>query len=129
MRFILIKYGTTYLIEPQSYDIPSSVILFPHFCSFIISGGYGFVSFQTHKKRYGELTHRLAYMKAKNRRELPRGEQVSHLCHNAHCVKAEHLVLESPRKNNNRKRCLNSTVCSKNHNGPNCLLEFKIYPK
>ena len=71
----------------------------------------------------------LSLYKAKDWRELPRGKQVSHLCHNAHCVKAEHLVLESLWKNNNRKWCLNSTVCRRNLNGSNYLLEFKIYPK
>ena len=35
MRFILIIYGTIYLTGPQSYDISSSVILFPHFCSLL----------------------------------------------------------------------------------------------
>ena len=76
-----------------------------------------------------ERTHRLSFMLSKKllRHQLPRrsasGEplEVSHLCHNSICIKAEHLVLEPHSINMERMGCRIRQLCTRGHS-PFCLL-------
>lgn len=50
--------------------------------------------------------HRLSYIvNTQNFNILQRNMHISHLCHNTHCIKIEHLSYEPQRINNNRQRC------------------------
>lgn len=76
-------------------------------------------------------THRLAYMTSRNlSREEIANRPVSHLCGNARCVEATHLVLEGQATNNARKVCKSESLVTGNrrcfgHAGhPNCLFQF-----
>lgn len=76
-----------------------------------------------------ERTHRLSYMLSKKllRDQMPTisaaGEQldVSHLCHNPLCIKAEHLILEPHSVNMERMGCKIRQQCTRAH-FPLCIL-------
>ena len=52
-----------------------------------------------------ERVHRLAYMLHHKEWELPPDMHCSHLCHNSLCINVNHLILETPFVNGNRRQC------------------------
>ena len=55
--------------------------------------------------------HRLAYIVYSGILHLPRGHDVSHLCHNSLCVNFDHLSLEPHNINVGRCRCKRHHLC------------------
>jgi len=55
-------------------------------------------------------------------RPLPPSQEISHLCHNTHCLNTEHLNMESRRINSIRKNCKRHGVCSGHTGHPDCIL-------
>lgn len=60
--------------------------------------GYGIVSLTLFQKKRNFTAHRLHYMAANNRLDLPRNEYVCHTCDNPACINLEHLYLSTPVK-------------------------------
>ena len=66
--------------------------------------------------------HRVAYMAYTENVHLPKGCDVSHLCHRSLCVCFEHLSVEPRRINNSRKTCRKNRTCAGHGDYPDCLV-------
>lgn len=64
---------------------------------------------------------RLVLFLAINGSPIPIDRQSSHLCHNTACYNRDHLNLEPPELNNQRKRCMQQRHCTGHLNNPNCI--------
>jgi hypothetical protein len=73
-------------------------------------GGYAQVFVKGTPKK--PLAHMLAYfLEVDSEFDPSDGLEVSHLCHNALCIKAEHLIREEKKTNQRRKGCPGSFPC------------------
>lgn len=70
------------------------------------------------------LAHRVMYMCVMCVPAIPRGMDVSHLCHNTLCLRFDHLSLEPHSVNMERQRCLHVTpiLCLGHKEYPDCML-------
>lgn len=84
--------------------------------------GYKYVRMPNQRRKSRQYTHRLAYMYKHATNVLPRGLDVSHLCHSSLCVNPLHLALEPHHINNNRIHCANAGECLGHPQYKNCLL-------
>jgi hypothetical protein len=83
------------------------------------SGVYGVMKVKwpgcTAKRQYA---HRISFV-LNNLNEFPTynpEHHISHLCHNTKCINPEHLSHEDPTINRRRENCVETGVCSENHN-------------
>jgi len=86
---------------------------------FSVTKGNSRKAFGVEKGEQTYYLHQLAWYVAGN--EVPNDSSVvhlSHLCLDPRCFNVEHIVLESPKKNNSRKNC------GKIHTCPNCEHTF-----
>ena len=67
-----------------------------------------------------EYVHRLVYQCANHLNQLPEGLDVSHRCHNSHCVREDHLILEPHAVNLDRIQCELEGECMGTH-APHCI--------
>ena len=65
--------------------------------------------------------HRLAYMLHHKEWELPPDMHCSHLCHNSLCINVNHLILETPFVNGNRRQCARENICLGHDQAPPCI--------
>ena len=71
--------------------------------------------------------HRWAYMVGSDNLHPPKRDsynnklEVSHICHNTRCIRADHLSLESSFLNKDRRRCIRDGACKKTHL-PYCII-------
>ena len=84
--------------------------------------GYKYVKLPNQNKKSRQYTHRLAYMFKIGNFRLPRGLDVSHICHNSLCVNPAHLSSEPHHINNNRIQCVNEGRCFGHQQYKTCLL-------
>lgn len=63
--------------------------------------------------------------------DIDRNLDASHLCHNALCVNADHIIFEPHDLNNHRKVCVASQKCTTHElhgtTYPNCMLHLKLW--
>ena len=96
-------------------------------------GNYGVIYVKCKQFRGGDLgwklmrAHRLAYM-LHVKSELPPDMHCSHLCHNSLCINVNHLILETPFVNGNRRLCARENICLGHDQSPPCILFFKQIP-
>lgn len=69
-----------------------------------------------------ESTHKYSYMLHNKKFHFEDGEEVSHRCHQRHCVNPEHLSLESKEINRERNMCRHENVCQHHTGKLDCLL-------
>ncbi|MBV2113355.1 MAG: hypothetical protein KUF82_20580 [Candidatus Thiodiazotropha sp. (ex Ctena orbiculata)] len=89
--------------------------------------GYGAVKYKCPVTGQWKCTtaHRLSFMVAT--RHLDIGDKdVSHLCHNALCIRADHLSAEPHDLNCERVKCVNRGKCQGHGEYPLCLLHLKL---
>ena len=53
--------------------------------------------------------------------ELPPDMHCSHLCHNSLCINVNHLILETPFVNGNRRQCARENICLGHDQAPPCI--------
>ena len=77
------------------------------------SGNYGVMNVKLSRSSQWRciVVHRVSYMVNHNTVSLSTDLDVSHLCHNSLCIKAEHLSLEPHHINNNRQYCKSKQQC------------------
>ena len=96
-----------------------------HMCQYTTSKDDGYVSLHVAMKHGKQIrppaTHVSLRAVGRLNRELNKGEQASHLCHQRTCINPQHIVLEGVKYNNSRKGCLGPSVafecckCSERH--------------
>lgn len=90
------------------------------------SKGYGVINVSFGPKEWRQMpVHRAAYFAHKSV-YLPKEIEISHLCHNALCVRIDHLSAEPHHVNMNRLLCVNREQCFGHEGYKNCLLELKM---
>ena len=92
-------------------------------------GDYKRISYKKNGKRTSVTVQRAAIMVREGTTELGDGMEASHLCHNKHCVRPDHLALETNSLNQKRKQCLKSGKCVGHGSAPDCLLGLYLRPK
>ena len=92
-----------------------------------VVGNYGVICVKCRQLRGGGLrwklmrVHRLAYMLHHKEWELPPDMHCSHLCHNSLCINVNHLILETPFVNGNRRQCARENICLGHDQAPPCI--------
>ena len=102
----------------------------PHNCWICDLGGRGqkystlCVKMPWEMKKKTVLSHRFAFMIFYDSFELSESLQVSHLCHQHHCVNPEHLSLEPNHVNMDRQICrgIFPPRCKKHEPHRDCIL-------
>ena len=72
------------------------------------------------------VVHRVSYKVNHNTVNLSTDVDVSHLCHNSMCIKAEHLSLEPHHINNNRQFCKSKQQCFRQGVYASCRLSLAL---
>lgn len=83
------------------------------------------VSFLNGKRRKMNVA-RLSKMLALKNIEIDSNLDASHLCHNALCIRPEHINFERHSINNERRICVDNKICIHHGCQPDCMLQFKI---
>ena len=92
-----------------------------------VVGNYGVIYVKCRQLRGGGLrwklmrVHRLAYMLHHKEWELPPDMHCSHLCHNSLRINVNHLILETPFVNGNRRQCARENICLGHDQAPPCI--------
>ena len=92
-----------------------------------VVGNYGVIYVKCRQLRGGGLrwklmrVHRVAYMLHHKEWELPPDMHCSHLCHNSLCINVNHLILETPFVNGNRRQCARENICLGHDQAPPCI--------
>lgn len=111
--------------------LSNSSVQGPHSCYVCYLGGGNqtyptmSVSYPWKPGRKTVLCHRLTYMLYTNNFDLPKGMEISHRCHEKHCVNPEHLSLEPHGVNMDRQICrdiLPVKRCKKHSPYMDCIL-------
>jgi len=80
-------------------------------CKQLGGGGLGWRSMRVHRFAY------MLHVKS----ELSPEMHCSHLCHNSLCINVDHLILETPFVNGNRKLCAREKKCIGHAQSPPCI--------
>lgn len=86
--------------------------------------GYGVIKAKFPDSKWHTMhVHKLLYLVHHKKLSVEPGLEVSHLCHVALCVRAEHLSLEPHTVNTDRLKCTNRGTCSGHIVYPDCLFK------
>lgn len=93
----------------------------------VLKTGYGAVKYKCPVTRQWKCTtaHRLSFMVATKHLDIG-DRDVSHLCHNALCIRLDHLSAEPHELNCERIKCVNRGRCQGHGEYPLCLLHLKL---